>query len=143
MVRIDRRDPGTSSTLRPDLVVTHGRNITMVDVTVPFENGPEALRAAAESKITKYAPLASELRAQGFKVDILPFVVGSLGTRTRGNEEALAKLEVGVGYRRLMWRLVVSETLGWSRDIYIEHVTGHRQYYRPPPRADSYLAATV
>ncbi|KYN21284.1 hypothetical protein ALC57_06383 [Trachymyrmex cornetzi] len=45
----------------------------------------------------------------------------------------------------MMRRLIVSDTIRWSRDIYVEHVSGTRQYLAPsrpsgdllsmPPRA--------
>lgn len=138
--RVNRRVLGLASALRPDLTVTRGNRVVIVDVVVPFENGPQALQAAAEEKVRKYTGLVNQLRAQGKQVELLPFVVGSLGTWFRDNERALAALRVGPRYRRLMRRLIVSETLRWSRDMYIEHVTGSRQYHSAPPRADSYLA---
>ncbi|KYN40908.1 hypothetical protein ALC56_04799 [Trachymyrmex septentrionalis] len=38
----------------------------------------------------------------------------------------------------MMRRLVVSDTIRWSRDIYVKHVSGIRQYLAPPrPSGDS------
>ena len=127
-VRVNQRVPGLDSPLRPDLVVTRGDRVLLVDVTVAFENRPEALRAAAAEKETKYAGLVAELRRQGKVASVHALVVGSLGTWHRGNEATLRQLRVSRVYARLMRKLMVSDTLRWSRDIYIEHVTGRRQY---------------
>ena len=128
IVRINQRVPGCDSPLRPDLVVTRGDQVIMADVTVAFENRPEALRAAAEEKVSKYSGLVDELRQQGKQASVHALVVGSLGTWFRGNEGTLRRLRVSRVYARLMRRLMVSDTLRWSRDVYIEHITGSRQY---------------
>ncbi|XP_043214671.1 uncharacterized protein LOC122378028 [Amphibalanus amphitrite] len=129
-VRVNRQVPGVQSTLRPDLVVTRdgGATVVLADVTVAFENGPEALQAASDAKVRKYAPLVAELRAAGKEASVVALVVGPLGTWWRGNEAVLRRLRVSRAYARLMRRLMVSDTLRWSRDVYIEHITGHRQY---------------
>ena len=129
-VRVNRQVPGCTSTLRPDLVVTRdaGATVVLADVTVAFENGPEALKAASDAKERKYAPLVAELRAAGKEASVVALVLGPLGTWWRGNEAALRKLRVSRVYARLMRKLMVSDTLRWSRDVYIEHITGHRQY---------------
>ena len=129
-VRVNRQVPGSESALRPDLVVTRdgGASVVLADVTVAFENGPEALQAASDAKERKYAPLVAELRAAGKEASVVTLVVGPLGTWWSGNELVLRQLRVGRRYARLMRRLMVSDTLRWSRDVYIEHITGHRQY---------------
>ncbi|KYN32598.1 hypothetical protein ALC56_13079 [Trachymyrmex septentrionalis] len=40
----------------------------------------------------------------------------------------------------MMRRLVVSDTIRWSRDIYVEHVSGIRQYLAPPRPSGDRLA---
>ena len=129
-VRVNRQVPGSESTLRPDLVVTRdgGATVVLADVTVAFENGPEALQAASDAKERKYAPLVAELRAAGKEASIVTLVLGPLGTWWRGNEAVLRQLRVSKRYAQLMRRLMVSDTLRWSRDVYVEHITGHRQY---------------
>ncbi|XP_037067956.1 uncharacterized protein LOC119089394 [Pollicipes pollicipes] len=127
-VRVNRRVPGTESALRPDLVVTRGAHVSLVDVTVSFENRLAALRAAGDEKVAKYAGLVAELRRQGKHASVHALVIGSLGTWYRGNEETLRHLRVSRVYARLMRKLMVSDTLRWSRDVYVEHVTGVRQY---------------
>ena len=127
-VRVNQQVPGHDSRDRPDLVVTRGNVVTIVDVTVAFENRPEALRAAAAHKVTKYAGLVDFYRSKGKTASVHALVLGSLGTWVRSNEATLRQLRVRRAYARLMRRLMVSDTLKWSRDVYIEHITGSRQY---------------
>ena len=127
-VRVNRQVPGVNSPLRPDLVVISGDTVTICDVTVAFENRPEALRAAAAAKEAKYADIARRLREQGKTASVHALVLGSLGTWYRGNENTLRQLRVSRFYARLMRKLMVSDTLRWSRDVYVEHVSGRRQY---------------
>ncbi|XP_037077359.1 mucin-19-like [Pollicipes pollicipes] len=127
-VRVNRRVPSAESALRPDLVVTRGAHVSLVDVTVSFENLLAALRAAGNEKVAKYAGLVAELRRQGKDAFVHALVIGSLGTWYRGNEETLRHLRVSRVYARLMRKLMVSDTLQWFWDVYVEHVTGVRQY---------------
>ena len=127
-LRVNRRVPGLDSPLHPDLVVSRGVHVTLVDVTVAFENRPDALRAAAADKERKYEPLGQELRRQGKTASVHALVLGSLGTWVRSNETTLRQLRVSRVYARLMRKLMVSDTLRWSRDVYVEHITGSRQY---------------
>ncbi|XP_037084745.1 uncharacterized protein LOC119105383 [Pollicipes pollicipes] len=128
VTQINRRVPGCASTLRPDLVVTRGDEVILADVTVAFENGPDALRAASDAKVRKYTPLVHELRGRGKTASVVASIVGPLGTWWRGNEASLRRHPVSQNYAKLMRRLMVSDTLRWSRDIYIKHLSGHRQY---------------
>ncbi|KYN22491.1 hypothetical protein ALC57_05102, partial [Trachymyrmex cornetzi] len=73
------------------------------------------------------------------------FVVGALGSWDQGNEAVLRLLRVTAQYASMMRHLIVSDTIRCSRDIYVEHVSGTRQYLAPsrpsgdplstPPRA--------
>ncbi|CAM5100326.1 unnamed protein product [Natator depressus] len=122
--------PGTDSPLRPDVVVTNEtqKKIILVDITVPFENRTPAFREAQARKLEKYAPLADTLRAKGYEVQLDALIVGALGAWDPCNERVLRTCGIGRCYARLMRRLMVWDTIRWSRDIYIEHITGHRQY---------------
>lgn len=55
-------------------------------------------------------------------------LVGALGAWLPNNDHLLVLLRVSSGYISLMRRLIVSETIAWSRDLYVEHVSGTRQY---------------
>ena len=41
-VRVDQQIPGLNESCRPDIVISDGNNITVIDVTCPFENGESA-----------------------------------------------------------------------------------------------------
>nr|XP_034184632.1 uncharacterized protein T26G10.4-like [Osmia lignaria] len=132
-IRVNRRIPGAtgeSSALRPDIVVTHeaSRTVVLVDVTVPFENTMQAIADARLEKINKYKDLADSLRGRGYKVYLDAFIVGALGAWDPGNEFLLELLRISPRYASLMRKLMVAETIAWSRDIYVEHVSGIRQY---------------
>ncbi|XP_030406028.1 uncharacterized protein LOC115645479 [Gopherus evgoodei] len=126
----NRTVPGTDSPLRPDIVVMDEarKKIILVDVTVPFENRTLAFREARARKLEKYTPLADTLRSKGYEVYTDALIVGALGAWDPCNERVLRACGVGRRYAQLMRRLMVSDTIRWSRDIYTEHVTGHRQY---------------
>lgn len=129
-VRRDRRVPQHESTLRPDLVVIHeaSKTLTLVDVAVIFENRYPEFQRARDGKISKYAPIADDFRGRGWTVNLDAVIVGALGSWDPANEPALRKLRISPRYAKLMRKLIVSDTIRWSRDIYVEHITGRRQY---------------
>ncbi|XP_039357636.1 olfactory receptor 14A16-like [Mauremys reevesii] len=51
----------------------------------------------------------------------------TLGTWDPCNESVMWTSGIRQRYARLMRRLVVSDTIRWSSNIYIEHITGHQQ----------------
>ncbi|GIY44230.1 uncharacterized protein CDAR_27071 [Caerostris darwini] len=63
----------------------------------------------------------------GVKATVIPFVVGALGSWYPPNDVFLRKF-CAKSYLNLFRKLCVSDTIRWSRDIYIEHLTGHRQF---------------
>ncbi|XP_049807110.1 uncharacterized protein LOC126249500 [Schistocerca nitens] len=132
-IRINQAVIGDSSGLRPDLVITDeaAKAVTIVDVTIPFENRRIALDNARQLKRIKYADVARGLAARGYSVTVDALVVGSLGAWDRQNDAVLRHLGIASRYCQLMRRLMVSDTIKWSRDIYVEHITGHRQYVSP------------
>ena len=79
-VTTDRTIRESGLPLRPDIVVEEDDRILIIDVTCPFDNGAAALDEAAQAKITKYEPLKQHCLSTGKRCEILPFVVGSLGT---------------------------------------------------------------
>jgi hypothetical protein len=129
-VRINQTVPGFPGALRPDFLALDetAKAITLVDVTMPFENGSSAFQSARSEKIRKYGPLADHFRQQGYDVFSDAFVVGALGGWDPGNERIITHMRLGQRYCHLMRRLMVSDAIRWSRDIYVGHVTGVRQY---------------
>ncbi|KYQ51611.1 hypothetical protein ALC60_09285, partial [Trachymyrmex zeteki] len=107
----------------PDLVVRHepSKSVVICDVTVPFENRWISFEMA--------------------RVVVTAFVVGALGSWDPRNEAVLRLLRVSSQYASMMRRLVVSDTIRWSRDIYVEHVSGTRQYIAPSRTSGDPLAA--
>ena len=80
--------------VRPDLVLINDKTkeVSIVDVTFPFENGKDALLAARVRKAEKYKPEADSYTTQGYKVYCGAIVVGALGTWDPENSGALQAL---------------------------------------------------
>ena len=99
----------------------------------------------------KYEPLVLELTEKGYDVEMDALVVGSLGAWDPANERTLRILKIGRRYSRLMRKLISSEAIQWSRDIYIQHVTGHHNdkldrqdlTHHPPPTAMTQTTLTI
>ncbi|GFS73181.1 uncharacterized protein NPIL_314221, partial [Nephila pilipes] len=97
----------------------------------PEENPPNHLVRARLNKTQKYKPLLSYFNDKGYSsVEIVPIVVGALGARDPENEKFLRKI-CTASYLKLMRKLCVSDSIMWSRDIYIQHRTGKKQYGGP------------
>ncbi|KAK8742630.1 hypothetical protein OTU49_001595, partial [Cherax quadricarinatus] len=127
LISENQRVAGALDTGRPDLIITKDGDALMIDVTCPFENGPEAFTEARLRKEEKYAELAAELRQNYHRVTVEAFIVGSLGSYDPANDRLMKRL-ASRKYQKLFRRLCVSDTIKWSRMIYTEHITGARQY---------------
>jgi hypothetical protein len=129
-VRINQAVPGLEGSLRPDFVAVNETNktIDIIDVTVPFENRYAAFQTARKDKQLKYAPIAEHYSRQGYDVFVDAFIVGALGGWDPANEPVITRLKLSHSYCSLMRKLMVSDAIRWSRDIYVEHLTGVRQY---------------
>ena len=121
---------GETASLRPDIVVRDevNRTIKIIDVTIPFENRLGAFERARQEKQEKYRLLAQQLTGNGYVVDLDAFIVGSLGGWYPNNDRIISSFRIGSYYATLMRKLMISDTIRWSRDIYVEHVSGVRQY---------------
>ncbi|GFQ70132.1 uncharacterized protein TNCT_665881 [Trichonephila clavata] len=131
------RQPGCYAGLRPDLVAQVGDELCILDVTVPFENRRPAFHQARLRKIEKYHPLIQFFKKSGWnKVSIVPIVVGSLGAWDPENDAFLKKVATK-SYLNILRKLCVSDCIRWSRDIFIQHLTGVQQYgqssFQPAP----------
>ncbi|GFY41228.1 retrovirus-related Pol polyprotein from type-1 retrotransposable element R2 [Trichonephila inaurata madagascariensis] len=119
--------------LRPDLVAQIDNNIYIIDVTIPFENRRQAFSQARERKVFKYLELLPYFTSLGFQqVHIAPIVVGSLGAWDPENDIFLRKVATN-RYLAVLRKLCVSDCIRWSRDIYIQHLTGAKQYCTGSP----------
>lgn len=72
---------------------------------------------ARMEKISKYQQLANALSSNCHVVH----VVGALGAWHPNNDNINKFLRNSPGYAALMRKLMVSETIAWSRDMYFEH----------------------
>lgn len=77
---------------RPDLLLVQQRTAFIVDVTVVFENRQTAFEEARARKISRYTDMKQSLARTYDKVEIVPFVIGSLGSWDPKNESFMAKL---------------------------------------------------
>ncbi|GFU59198.1 retrovirus-related Pol polyprotein from type-2 retrotransposable element R2DM [Trichonephila clavipes] len=114
--------------LRPDLVAVVNGNLYIIDVTIPFENRKPSFQEAKQRKVEKYHHLIGHFNNLGFQnVKVVPIVVGSLGAWDPEND-AFLKLVATKKYLKTLRKLCVSDCIRWSRDIYVQHLTGVRQY---------------
>lgn len=58
-------------------------------------------------------------------------IVGALGSWDPPNEPTLKALRISPRYCRMNRKFIISDTIRWSRDIYVEHLTGRRQFSVP------------
>ncbi len=87
----------------------------------------DAVKTTPAAKVTKYADLQPALAADGMDVEVFGFAIGSLDFWHQGNARALARLRISRRLRPLMRCLLCIDAIKGSRDIYIEHVSGHHQ----------------
>jgi hypothetical protein len=129
-VRVNQTVPGMEDGLRPDLVIINGveKSATIIDVATPFENRFITFEAARNEKRAEYDHIADHFRRQGYDVIVDVFVVEALGGWDPGNEQIINHLKIGKHYCHLMRCLMCSDAIRWSRDVYVEHLTGRRQY---------------
>ncbi|GFQ80717.1 retrovirus-related Pol polyprotein from type-1 retrotransposable element R2 [Trichonephila clavata] len=114
--------------LRPDLVAKIDDKLCIIDVTIPFDNRLASFEVARRTKTDKYAPLLQHFKSLGHReVQIVPIVVGSLGGWDVANDQFLKTIATK-SYLTILRKLCVSDSIRWSRDIYVEHMTGHRQF---------------
>ena len=125
---IDKVVPGAPGNNRPDVVITDGNKVTIIDVTCPFENGHEALSEAAQRKVDKYRYLIDHFRTLGMSAKVFGFVVGPLGAWFPGYEKVLDEIYMRRRYRTLFRKLCCADAFKVSRNIYVEHLSGVPQY---------------
>lgn len=121
--------------MKPDLIAISKnlKTIVFADVTVPFDNGPQALYQAREVKRSKYLPLLTILQDAGWTVHLDAFIIGALGSWDFRNHEILNHLGVRRPIQYQLARRCVAEAVVGSRLIYNSHVNGavQRRIFRP------------
>ncbi|GBM16789.1 hypothetical protein AVEN_257172-1, partial [Araneus ventricosus] len=112
---------------RPDIIVQFENQILIIDITVTFEDEPDAFDRARERKKVRYNALLDLFKTPTNHVEIFAFVMGALGSWDPQNDILMRKF-VTRSYLNLFRKLCTSDTIRWSRDIYVEHITGVRQF---------------
>lgn len=69
-------------------------DIIIFDVTVPFENGLEALDEARRLKNEKYKNLADELSENGKRAVVEAIVIGVLSSWDPANDKSLRRMDL-------------------------------------------------
>ncbi|GIY63745.1 retrovirus-related Pol polyprotein from type-1 retrotransposable element R2 [Caerostris darwini] len=77
--------------LRPDLVFRKGSDIFLIDVTCPFENRKGTFESARARKLDHYESLLPLYQAQGLQPQIIPILVGALGSWDSLNDSFLRR----------------------------------------------------
>lgn len=79
--------------LRPDLVIKHQDKVSVMDVTLPFEN-KQSLLDAAHAKVVKYTPALPTVQEtfHATSGEVIPVVVGARGSLPRTTVTALRGL---------------------------------------------------
>ncbi|XP_035224702.1 uncharacterized protein LOC118197315 [Stegodyphus dumicola] len=116
----------TGQNLRPDLVLVRDDACLILDITTPFDNRRDAFDRARREKEDKYRPLVDMLKARYSDVRVEAIIVGSLGSWDPKNDRIINRL-CSKRYAALMRKLIVSDTIRISWDIYVEHITGVQQ----------------
>ncbi|XP_035232575.1 uncharacterized protein LOC118204353 [Stegodyphus dumicola] len=112
--------------LRPDIILTRDNACLILDITVAFDNRRSSFDAARREKMNKYRPLIEALKSTYNDVRVEAIVIGALGSWDPNNDKVLSRI-CSRKYASLMRKLIVSETISKSRDIYVEHLTDVRQ----------------
>ena len=121
-VRLDQQVVGLNDSCRPDILIENGNEITVIDITVPFENDSGALQCAEDRKVMKYQNIAHHFASQEKNCRVFGFVVGSLGTWHPQNEKTLDRIQMSPRYRKLFRKLCCSDAIRGSADIYLKHM---------------------
>lgn len=131
--------------LRPDLVVRKVNDVIIFDLTVPFENGLEDFDADIKAKLDKYKSLAGGLSINNNRVVVVAIVVGALGSWEPTNDKSLRRL-CGKSDLRNMKKIIVIDTIAYSRDISHEHISrvpkdtnGRQAWPLIPPDFNTFL----
>lgn len=76
----------------PDLVLKKDKDIIFIDMTIPFENGPDAFEVARKAEGEKYDVLAKDFMSKGFRARVEAVIIGSLGSWDSENDGVLKRL---------------------------------------------------
>ena len=127
----DKEVPTTNA--RPDLVFERvndkgKREVTLVDVVCPFEGKAGALAEECDRKPLKYDSIAQSYRARGIDAEVHGFAIGALGTWLVSNDAVFSRIGIPNKARKALRQRMCTDVIAGSRDVYVEHVSGKRQW---------------
>ncbi|PIC11851.1 hypothetical protein B9Z55_028813 [Caenorhabditis nigoni] len=124
-MKIDEEFPGYTR-LRPDIFLQSPdkKEVILADVSVPYENGIEAMQASWNRKVEKYEEGFQHLKDQGIKLTVLPIIIGSLGTWWAPTTDSLVELGISKAAVRKAIPELCSTVLEHSKNIYWKHIFG-------------------
>ena len=121
-ITTDRCVAESGSRLCPDIVITEGNQVSVIDVCCPFENGAEALAEAELQKVEKYLEIKQHFLSLGMQCNVYGFVIGALGTWHPNNEQVLRCLGMTRSYKNLFRKLCCTDVIQGSTNIYRQHL---------------------
>jgi hypothetical protein len=122
-VQLDCQIDGIDDECRPDIVIHEDNEVTIIDVTCPFDNDENALSTADFNKVMKYNHLKHHFNQLGLNCHVFGFVIGALGTWHPNNEAVLNQLRMAKSYKSLFRKLCCSDVIRGSAEIYYNHMT--------------------
>lgn len=122
--------------VRPDVVFAHNGVYYLVDVTIPFDNGAGSFDLAR--KEDRYRRTAAKIRDLGLTCQVIPFILGALGTWDPKND-AFVSLFGSKSYGRKFRELCCLDIRFYSRNVYNLHmglqreveITAYHPHQRP------------
>ena len=118
----EQKPLGFPGDLRLDLVVHNRKSgeVTIIDVTIPFESDKDASDKARKEKAQKYSPLVTWYQEQEHNKNLYyeTFVVGALGSWDPLNKTTLSRLKIGNSYAKLFKKLCVIDSIKGSYRIW-------------------------
>ena len=81
---------------RPDIMMVECDRVTIIEFTFPYETSEEYLESRRLEKVQKYKRLVEEelQQVQCTEGEVIPIVIGALGTMTRNTIDYLKKLKL-------------------------------------------------
>lgn len=88
--------------------------------------GLTLLKSQEKKKERKYDELAKDFISKRLSAKVEAIIVGSLGSWDHDNDRIIKRL-CSTSYLKMMRKIMISETISYSRDIYDEHLRRTRQ----------------
>ena len=109
------------TTLRPDIIIRRPDEIMLLDVKIPWDSS-DTIKAARLANKEKYRGLAADIQsATGKYTHVETFVVGSLGTWDKRNNDVLRGLGFDFQDFRTFKDKMIAAAITGSRQTYDEH----------------------